>query len=50
MQQTLRRLAVLQCHLEGIQRDAAFQPFAQRPADHAGARTGSTAFFAKESE
>src|SRR5580704_12350462 len=35
MQQTQRRLTVLQCHLKGVQRDAAFEPFAQRPADHA---------------
>src|SRR6516165_9095081 len=35
MQQTLRRLAVLQGHLQGVQRDAAFEPFTQRPADHA---------------
>ena len=35
MQQTLRRLTVLQCHLKGGQRDPAFEPFAQRPADHA---------------
>src|ERR1700731_3681170 len=27
MQQTLRRLTVLQCHLEGVQRDAPFGPF-----------------------
>src|SRR5215469_5687355 len=35
MQQTLRRMAVLQCHLQGVQRDAAIEPFAERPADHA---------------
>src|SRR5216683_2348356 len=34
VQQTLRRLAVLQCHLEGVEHDTAFEPFAQRPADH----------------
>jgi hypothetical protein len=32
--QTRRRLAVLLCHPEGVQREAAFEPFAQRPADH----------------
>src|SRR6516162_6317809 len=35
MQQTCRRMAVLQCHLQGVQHDAAFEPFAERPADHA---------------
>src|SRR5215469_18824860 len=35
MQQTLRRMAVLQGHLQGVQHDATFEPFADRPADHA---------------
>jgi len=35
MQQTLRRVALLQRHLQGVQRDAAFEPFIQRPANHA---------------
>jgi hypothetical protein len=35
MQQTLRRSAVLQCHLKGVQNDVVFEPFTQRPADHA---------------
>src|SRR2546430_16011756 len=35
MQQTLRRLPVLQCHLEGVQHDAPFESYTQRPADHA---------------
>src|SRR5690349_8042909 len=35
MQQTLRRMAVLQRHLQGVQHDAAFEPFAERPANHA---------------
>src|SRR5215469_13603950 len=35
MQQTRRRVAVLQRHLQGVQDDAAFEPFIQRPANHA---------------
>jgi hypothetical protein len=34
MQHSTRRLSLRQCHPQCIQRELAFQPFAQRPADY----------------